>query len=204
MTDCRTVSAALEAAARTPRGVTAIEHDGTTGSLRYDALFPCALRIAGALTAQGLAAGDRVALIIPEVGDFMRAFFGMSAAGLVPVPLVPPGQAGDLPTFTRQSRHLLSASRVAAVITSDDVIPLIALDGVDADAGTATLVLLPAGTPLAGPVAVPPDATALIQFTSGSTAAPKGVVLTHANLDANVAAIAGPARARTSGQATSA
>src|SRR5207248_2647878 len=51
---------------------------------------------------------------------------------------------------------------------------------------------LRAGPPLTRPIAVPTDAPALLQFTSGSTAAPKGVVLTHANLHANISAIIGP------------
>jgi acyl-CoA synthetase (AMP-forming)/AMP-acid ligase II len=193
VTDRRTVSAALEAAAGTPRGLTAIEHDGSAEVLPYAGVYARALEIGAALSANHLAAGERVALIVPEVGDFIRAFFGISAAGLVPVPLVPPGQAGDLPTFARQTRQLLIASRVAAVVASSEVAPLVGLDGIEPKPRLLTLDQLHSATSLATPVALAPDAPALIQFTSGSTAAPKGVVLTHANLDANISAIAGPA-----------
>ena len=106
MTAPRTVTEALAAAAATTRGVIAIEHDGRSVALPYHQLLDDALMLAGALHACGLTAGDRVAIVLPEVSDFIQAFFGISAAGLVPVPLCPPAQAADLPTFARQSQHI--------------------------------------------------------------------------------------------------
>src|SRR5438128_542034 len=166
-----TVADALVAAASSDRGVRAIEHDGRASVLAYKTLLAESLQIAGALQARGLTTGDRVALVIPEVADFIRVFFGISVAGLVPVPLCPPAQAGDLPTFARQSHDILDASRASAVVTTADVEPLLPTKTVLVDD-------LRAGPSLARPIAVPIEAPALLQFTSGSTAAPKGVVLT--------------------------
>jgi fatty-acyl-CoA synthase len=192
MRDPRTVTEALADAAATTRGVIAIEHDARSVPLAYHELFAEALTIAGALHARGLVPGDRVAIVLPEVSDFIRTFFGISAAGLVPVPLCPPAQAADLPTFARQSQHILEAARTAAVITSADVAPLLNVTRMIEPPTVIRIDELRQGPALTAPVPVPLSSTALLQFTSGSTAAPKGVVLSHASLDANVNAITGP------------
>lgn len=184
----KTLAEALAAAAGAPRGIRAIEHDGTDEWLDYSALYADALRIAGALRARGLERGDRVALVVPEVADFARVFFGIQAAGLVSVPLCPPAQAGDVQTFARQSTHILEASRAHAVITTADVAGLLATVS-----GTPILLTTDlTGPSLDAPIATELDTPALLQFTSGSTAAPKGVVLSHRNVAANANAIIGP------------
>jgi len=191
VTAIMTTAAALSNAARTARGVRAIEHDGRITELPYRELLADALHMAAGLQQRGLVSGDRVAIVIPDVAGFIRAFFAISAAGLVPVPLFPPAQAGDVPTFTRQSRHVLDASRAAAIVTTSDIALL--LSSTTGVAHITTVEALRAGTPLPAPAPVDPSAIAILQFTSGSTAAPKGVMLSHANVAANVAAISGPA-----------
>ena len=185
-----TVFAALERAATTERGIRVIEQADRSLDISYTSLLGEALAIGGALQARGLTPGDRVALIVPGVADFIRAFFGVTAAGLVPVPLFPPAQAGDLPTFTRQSRHILDASHAVAVVTSADVAPLLDVSAIGSSPVVLTVEELRDGPALASAIPVALDRPALLQFTSGSTAAPKGVVLTHANIDANAEAIA--------------
>lgn len=198
MSSRTTIGAALVAAADTQFGLRFIEHDATTTVTAYRDLLANALCIAGALRAHGYTPGDRVALVIPEVSRFVHAFFGIVAAGLVPVPLCPPAQAGDVATFAKQSLHIIRASRAVAVLTTDEVAPLLHAGAGQADAGGAlsqtfhTLASLRTGTPLAAPVARTLDDIALLQFTSGSTALPKGVVLSHGNIAANVEAILDP------------
>ncbi|HUR33217.1 MAG TPA: fatty acyl-AMP ligase [Vicinamibacterales bacterium] len=186
-----TIGDALVAAAASPFGLRFIEHDGRALHLPYTSLMSDACRIGGALQSRGLVVGDHVALVVPEISGFAQAFFGIVAAGLVPVPLCPPAQAGDILTFQTQSRHIVDASRAKAIVSSEDVAALLRADG-----GTRPPIFVLAdlqnGPALDAPVAQPPDATALLQFTSGSTALPKGVVLSHGNIGANVEAILGP------------
>ena len=184
------ITAALARAATTGRGLRAIEHDRSSLYFSYDQLLAEALRIGGGLRARGLSKGDRVAIVASEVSGFVRAFFGVSAAGLVPVPLFPPSQAGDLETFARQSSHILEASRAAAVVASDEIAPLLNLQALDHAPFSVTVEQLLEGPALPEAVQVDPDATAILQFTSGSTAAPKGVVLTQTSVLSNTAAIA--------------
>lgn len=194
-----TIGEALSAAADSAFGLRLIEHDGQVEQLGYGALLTRACRVAGALHAHGYREGDRIALVAPDVRGFVTAFFGIVAAGLVPVPLAPPAHAGDLETFARQSSHIIAAARVSAVVTTSETGAL--LHDTDHDdvgdrhrpAVHGLEALLAAETPLPAPVRRSPGDTALIQFTSGSTALPKGVMLSHANITANVRAIIGPA-----------
>src|SRR5262245_53863482 len=167
MTDPATLNDTLIAASARGRALETFEHDGYSTRLTYADLLERALRGAGTLTAAGLEPGDRVALVVPEVAGFIQAFFGILAAGLVPVPLVPPAQAGDISTFGRQSRQLLAASRAAAVITTKDVAPLMDLAYAARAPQLVTLDALAAGRALPAPVCVPSTSTALVQFTSG-------------------------------------
>src|SRR3954471_2878192 len=143
----------------------------------YAALMKEACGIAASLLDRGLVNGDRVALVIPEVSEFVYGFFGIVAAGLVPVPLCPPAQAGDIATFAKQSQHIIQASRASAVITTSDVAPLLNAgsqdgddDALDRHAPTVLLLHgLKSDAPLEAPVPVSLESTALLQFTSGST-----------------------------------
>ena len=194
-----TIGDALVGAAASPFGLRFIEHDGRMLHVPYATLLEDACAVAGSLLERGLTKGDRVALVIPEVSGFVRAFFGIVAAGLVPVPLCPPAQAGDIATFAKQSQHIIEASRAAAVITTSDVAALLGDTSQAGDAGALyrhapTLLLLDdlrTGSPIDAPVPLSLESTALLQFTSGSTALPKGVVLTHGNIAANVEGILG-------------
>ena len=154
--------------------------------LSYAGLLERATGLLAALQARGARPGDPVVLFLDHNPAFVDAFWACQLGGLVPVPLT--AAAGGEP--------LGKLARVAALLEAPLLFSsrdLVRAAGAAACAPFGERVLqleditsLPGG---AGLHAAAPDDTALIQFSSGSTSDPKGVVLTHANLLANLAAI---------------
>lgn len=142
-------------------------------------------RVAQSLVAGGLAPGDRVAVLALNGTDFFDAYAGVTRAGGVAVPLGTRLGVGEVVFVLEHSeaRWLAhdAAGRDTARAAADAVPGLRLLD----------LGALPAAPP--APVVLPrpvPDDVAAIFYTSGSTADPKGVTLTHANVLACVRACA--------------
>ncbi|HVE73905.1 MAG TPA: AMP-binding protein, partial [Mycobacteriales bacterium] len=149
---------------------------------------------ASALTALGLHAGDRVALQLGNTPDFPLTYFGALRAGLIAVP-VNPGYTSD------ELRHVLADSGARALVTSgtaaqaalDLTAQLPALETVlvaetdSAPAGARTLEDLLAGAP-AGQVEARAggEDLAVVIYTSGTSGRPKGAMLTHRALLANL------------------
>jgi len=186
-----TLPALLERAAAFARGVRfldAAEGDGTR--LSYAELAARARGVAGALQSRGLARGDRVAIVLPTAPAFYDAFFGALRAGLVPVPLYPPVRLGRLDEYQERTAAMLRASGARLVLTDRRIRRLLGravarAGGVACEAVDGLSVRAPSS------VEPSPDDVAFVQFSSGTTAAPKPVALTHRQVLANVAAIRG-------------
>jgi len=154
------------------------------------------MRAARALREAGLRRGDLVALVIADAEAFLTMLCAASMAGVIPASLYPPALmgAGDLSRYFQLTAGILRAARARAVVTSAALVP--AFDGLRPRCPSLSLVIAheQCDAPLVEPDVLPAlDDIAFVQFTSGSTSAPKGVALTHANLSANIDAINGPA-----------
>lgn len=173
---------------------------GSCACLSFAALDAEARRIASRL-GERLRPGARVLLLYPRGVEFAAAFFGCCYAGMIAVPAPLPGQY----RYQRQRLAAIAAdATISAVLTVRPALPEIS--SWIAESGQDGLLTLVTDDPdTAGPDdwSMPPtdrDTVALLQYTSGSTGSPKGVVVTHGNLLHNVAALlrayghAGPLR----------
>ena len=189
----RTLPEALDDAARSGEGYTFLAH-GVERRRSYADIQHSSLRLARALRDAGLTRGDLVALIITDAEQFLTALFGASIAGLVPASVAPPTVTGGESRYFELTAGILRAARARAVIASAALVA--GCEGVRASCPDLQLVLScdALDAPPLEPEALPSlDDIAFVQFTSGSTSAPKGVALSHRNLCANIDAINGPA-----------
>ena len=144
-------------------------------------LYATVLRYAGALRERGLGPGDKVAIILPTCEEFFFSFFGALAIGAVPVPLYP----------------TLDSELKAKVFQSCEARAVVTIDWFRADVEAAraeapdlrdllTPDVLDLGSAVARPIAAAEEDTCFLQYTSGSTSVPRGVVLSHDNVMATV------------------
>ncbi|MES1256649.1 MAG: AMP-binding protein, partial [Acidobacteriota bacterium] len=189
----RTIPEALDDAARSGQGYTFVVN-GVETTRTYADLQQRAFGVARALRDQGLRRGDLVALVIADAESFLTALFGASMAGLIPASLYPPTTIGDLSRYFGLTTAILRASGARAVVATATLVA-----GFENARSTCPdLALVLGRDALDGPPVEPDtlptlDDFAFVQFTSGSTSAPKGVALSHRNVAANVEAINGPA-----------
>jgi fatty-acyl-CoA synthase len=194
MSDVRTLAQALAEAARGDKGYTFVDsHTETRRS--YAAVHDASLRVAGALRELGLGRGDLVTLVISDTERFLTALFGASIAGVVPASLYPPAPTNSLSRYLEATAVLLRSCGARAVVTTATLHPhfdalrticpelavVVAAETLDA----------PASGPQLTAAVARADDIAFVQFTSGSTTMPKGVVVTHRRLSANIEGFSG-------------
>ncbi|MDQ3958170.1 MAG: long-chain fatty acid--CoA ligase [Actinomycetota bacterium] len=152
---------------------------GSGASLSFADLDARADAAAGGLQALGAGAGERVALAMHNVPEFVWSYFGILRAGAIAVPLNPSLTEIEIGRVLEDSgaRVVLGAPPVAAVAARAGE-PL----GIEVVSVRDWAPNRPAG----GSVDRSPDDVAVLAYTSGTTGDPKGAMLTHGNLLANL------------------
>ena len=161
--------------------------DGDDQIIRYGELRQAALQVATSLQQQGLQAGQSVALMLPTGMEYFRSFFGVLYAGGVPVPIYPPARLTQLDDHMRRQAGILDNAQCRFLITVPEARHLARVLSAQLEHLRGVLVAsdLNETTSYVQP-ALSANDTAFLQYTSGSTGNPKGVILSHANLLANI------------------
>jgi 1-acyl-sn-glycerol-3-phosphate acyltransferase len=165
--------------------------DGPLDALTYADLKRGGEAVAQGLLAADLVPGESVALMLPTGRDYFEAFLGILLAGGVPVPIYPPGRPSQIEEHLRRHAQILTNAKATMLVTVPEARAVARL----LRSSVETLRHVTTPTDLArsgGHESMPrvrPEDTALIQYTSGSTGDPKGVVLSHANVLANIRAM---------------
>ena len=166
---------------------------GIYASISYRELREQAIELAHKLLGLGLDKGDRVALVAETNPDFVRFFYACQYAGLIPVALPASVKVGAHHAYVAQLHLLLEASDAAIGVASEGYLPFLqeASEGLSmrmVDAPEAFHALPADEQPLHN---AQPEDISYIQYTSGSTRFPRGVVIKHQTAMANLKGIIG-------------
>jgi acyl carrier protein len=155
--------------------------------ITYAALRDAAREIATGLLSRGLQPRQTVALMLATGRDYLASFYGVMIAGGIPVPIYPPVRLSQIEEHVQRHSRILGNAEAAIMITMPQA--------------KTVAYLLRGSVPSLKDVVTPAELAqpamsiahragrediAFLQYTSGSTGDPKGVVLTHANLLANI------------------
>lgn len=147
--------------------------------------------LAAGLQAQGLRKGDRVGLVLIDPQDFILTFYACLRTGIIAVPLYPPMSMADLDSYIEKLTRICTDADCKMLIASTRIHKVL-WQVVSRVPGMKTLLdteALGKHTSTFDAPEINPEEIAFLQYTSGSTSDPKGVMVTHANLYHNLYAL---------------
>jgi acyl-CoA synthetase (AMP-forming)/AMP-acid ligase II len=165
---------------------TFLEEDGEERPITYVELDARARAVAASIQRSGTEPGERALLVYPPGLDYVAALYGCLYAGVVAVPAYPPNPARLARTMPRLLAILRDARTGLALTTAaiEKVVGELLVQG--SDRASARTLATDSETAGGGEdwdePDLRPDDVALIQYTSGTTASPRGVMVSHANL----------------------
>lgn len=173
-----------ELSSRTERGFVFVRPDGSERFCSFQDIARLAEERAVDLHARGLRKGDRLAIAVPDPDEFVLSFLGAVMGGIVPVPISPQLSFKNIESYHDTVTHIANASGASLLLTTTTTRQYV--DPIAPRApklrGIVTVDELGGSTGEKIDVNVEPTDIAFLQFTSGSTSRPKGVIVTHRNL----------------------
>jgi 1-acyl-sn-glycerol-3-phosphate acyltransferase len=168
-----------------------LDDAGGERSVTYAELDAEARAVAAGLHERGLEPGQAVAIMLPTGAEYFYTFFGILLARGIPVPIYPPARASQIEEHVHRHAGILSNALTEFLVTVPQAKPVVML--LKPRVPTLKSVVTPSELARPGATGAPykpkPGDIAMLQYTSGSTGNPKGVVLTHHNLLTNIRAM---------------
>ncbi len=183
------VAELLDEAAKRHGDRTAIAFEGQT--ISYAELADSSSCFAGGLQRLGIQPGDRVAVYLPNLPQFVVTIWGIFKAGAVPVPMNPQMRQREIAYQLKDSQAKLIIAllqRLEDAEAAVQQVPGVQIVTVGGESRYTRFRHLLKGPPTMVPRA--DDDLSLQPYTSGTTGQPKGVLLTHGNLISNIRTIA--------------
>ena len=159
--------------------------------ITYQQLKQGASKVAGGLQERGLRPAEPVSIMLPSGPDYFYSFYGILMAGGIPVPIYPPARPSQLEDHMRRHARILSNCLANILITVPEAkrVAQLLKSHVPSLQHIVSVSEFTESSHISTPPVLSTNDIAFIQYTSGSTGNPKGVVLTHANLLANIRAM---------------
>lgn len=177
----------IEAAAGRGRGAITFLHGDDAQRVPWSELHRDARGLAAALQARGIGPGDHVALLGPTSRPLVTAIQATWLAGATVMVMPLPMRMGSIEEFVDQTRARLRQADAALVLIDEQLAPFVEVR--DDDPPFVVLQELAAAPEAFIAPRIDPSRLAILQFTSGSTSEPKGVMLPHRAVCANLDAI---------------
>ncbi|MBI5804930.1 amino acid adenylation domain-containing protein [candidate division TA06 bacterium] len=176
------------------KGINYITGESSESFISYNRLYRVSLSMLYCLQQRGLKAGDKLVFQIEDSQEFINVFWACQLGGIIPIP-VTVGNNDEHRLKVFKISDILGSCRLIAVKTWAEKMGKFASAsglGNSWEKIKADLILLEELQTEAQPgliAGIKPDDTAFIQFSSGSTSDPKGIILTHRNLQINIDAM---------------
>ncbi len=158
-----------------------IDEDGLEESITVGQLYADALAQASVLKANGIQPGEVVILVLPYCRELLAAFWGTLFAGAIPSIFTYLTPQSDIPTYLERAQHIIERSAAQAAITSVDLSD--ALSNLQSQTGCHIISVEQAAAlktkEVTPPHAADPEEIAILQYSSGTTGARKGILLSH-------------------------
>lgn len=168
------------------------DHGGTT-TLTFGDVCAAARSTAAWLQSQGIGPQGRIVLVLPTGLPFLSAFFGSLLAGCAVVPCYPPARRKGLEDYQERLARQLKIAAPALIVAPKELRMVVEAAAYLAEVPCRVVEpeAMAAAPESFTPLEPDAEALAIVQFSSGSTGDPRGVMLRHRQVLANVAAIVG-------------